>query len=278
MGLEDPQAGSRAHERFQKITEQAHRATKLTSQILAFARRQVLQPRKLNLNTSVVDVTSLLHKLIGDRVDIRALSDESLRVTMADPAQIEQVLMNLCINARDAMPDGGVLMIESATCRLAPNTRVLIRSPVPATTYCSASPIPAPAWTKPPSIASSNLFSPPKKWGREPALGLSTVYGIVKQHGRFIYVYSEPGQGTAFRLYFPCCDGIADQAELKAPVELRRGKETILLADDHDGLRQSAHEMLRDLGYGVLTAANGREAVELFKANAAALIWSYSTS
>jgi two-component system, cell cycle sensor histidine kinase and response regulator CckA len=267
MGLEDTQAGSRARQRFQKITEQAHRAAKLTAQILAFARRQVLQPRKLNLNSAVEDVTSLLHKLIGDRVEIRVLPAETLHSALADPAQIEQVLMNLCLNARDAMPEGGVLLIETHNVEIdAEQVRVHPEARPGRYVLLSVSD----TGIGMDKATVERIFEPfftTKELGRGTGLGLATVYGIVKQHGGFIYVYSEPGKGTAFRLYFPRCEGSAETPEIKAAVELRRGDETILLADDHDGLRQSAYEMLDDLGYHVLTAANGREAVSLFEFN-----------
>jgi len=269
MGLEDTQAGSRARDRFQKISDQAHRATKLTAQILAFARRQVLQPRKINLNSSVDDVTSLLHKLIGDRVEIRVLRESALRMVTADPSQIEQILMNLSLNARDAMPEGGILVIETRNVELE-KEHVRIHAEAHVGPYALLSVSDTGIGMDKATI--ERIFEPfftTKELGRGTGLGLATVYGIVKQHGGFIYVYSEPGKGTAFRLYFPCCDGPADAAEIKTPVELRKGSETILLADDHDGLRQTAHEMLRELGYQVLTAVNGREAVDLFRCNAA---------
>jgi signal transduction histidine kinase len=269
MGLEDAQAGSRAKERFQKITDQAHRATKLTSQILAFARRQVLQPRKLNLNASVDDVTSLLHKLIADRVEMRVLPESNLRTVQADPAQIEQVLMNLCLNARDAMPEGGVLIIETRNVDIEQD-HIRVHPEAHPGRYVLLSVSDTGVGMDEATIA--RIFEPfftTKEMGRGTGLGLATVYGVVKQHGGFIYVYSEPGKGTAFRLYFPSCEGVADSAETQdQPVELRKGSETILLADDHDGLRQSAHEMLRELGYHVIPASNGQEAVNLFKFNA----------
>jgi signal transduction histidine kinase len=269
MGLDDPLAGARARERFQKIIDQAHRATKLTSQILAFARRQVLQPRSLNLNAAVDDLTSLLHKLIGDRVEIRVLPEPVLRIVKADPAQMEQVLMNLCLNARDAMPEGGLLIIETRNVdieeehlRMHPEAR-----PGP---YVLLSVSDTGVGMDQATIA--RIFEPfftTKEMGRGTGLGLATVYGIVKQHGGFIYVYSEPGKGTAFRLYFPGCEGRADAANANdAPLGLRKGSETVLLADDHEGLRQSAHEMLQELGYQVMPACNGREAVNLFSRNA----------
>ena len=269
MGMEDEQAGQRAKQRFQKISEQAHRATKLTSQILAFARRQVLQPRKLSLNACVDDVTNLLHKLIGDRVEIRVLADGNLRVAMADPAQIDQVLMNLCLNARDAMPEGGVVIIETRNVDM-DEEHARVHPEAHPGRYVLLSVSDTGVGMDRATI--ERIFEPfftTKELGRGTGLGLATVYGIVKQHGGFIYVYSEPGKGTAFRLYFPSCEGAADAgAPKEGPVELRKGSETILLADDHDGLRQSAQEMLRDLGYHVIPAANGREAVNLFKFNA----------
>lgn len=267
MGLEDTQAGSRARDRFQKITEQAHRATKLTAQILAFARRQVLQPRKLSLNVAVEDVTSLLHKLIGDRVEIRVLPDSALNMVMADPAQIEQILMNLCLNARDAMAEGGVLVIETRNVDIE-DEHARVHPEARPGRYVLLSVSDTGVGMDKATV--ERIFEPfftTKELGRGTGLGLATVYGIVKQHGGFIYVYSEPGKGTTFRLYFPCCEGVADCPEVKISVPLRKGHETILLADDHDGLRQTAHEMLRELGYHVLTAVNGREAVDLFKFN-----------
>jgi signal transduction histidine kinase len=268
MGLEDEQAGVRAKERFVKITDQARRATKLTAQILAFARRQVLQPRKLNLNASVDDVTSLLHKLIGDRVEIRVLPASDLRVTMADPAQIEQILMNLCLNARDAMPERGTLIIETRNVDLE-EEHLRTEPEAHPGPYVLLSVSDTGIGMDQATI--DRIFEPfftTKEMGRGTGLGLATVYGIVKQHGGFIRVYSEPGRGTAFRLYFPGSEGPCDPADGQAPSELRRGHETILLADDHEALRQSAHDMLRELGYQVLSAGNGKEAVSLFEFHA----------
>ncbi len=176
--------------------------------------------------------------------------------------------MNLCLNARDAMPEGGVLVIETRNVEIDPDQVRLHPEALPGR-YVMLSVSDTGIGMEKATL--ERIFEPfftTKELGRGTGLGLATVYGIVRQHGGFVYVYSEPGKGTAFRLYFPCCEGAAETAETKAPVELRRGDETILLADDHDGLRQSAHEMLRGLGYHVLTAANGREAVSLFEFNA----------
>src|ERR1700722_8896142 len=267
MGVEDTQAGARARERFKKITEQAHRATKLTAQILAFARRQVLQPRKLSLNVAVEEVTSLLQKLIGDRVEIRFLPGNTLNMVMADPAQIEQILMNLCLNARDAMSEGGVLVIETRNVDIE-DERARVHPDARPGRYVLLSVSDTGVGMDRATV--ERIFEPfftTKELGRGTGLGLAIVYGIVKQHGGFIYVYSEPGKGTTLRLYFPCCGGAADFAEVKVSVPLRKGHETIILADDHDGLRQTAHEMLGELGYHVLAAVIGRESVDLFKFN-----------
>jgi two-component system, cell cycle sensor histidine kinase and response regulator CckA len=268
MGQEDCPPGSRLHDRFQKITDQAHRAARLTGQILAFARRQILQPRKLNLNSSVEEVSSLLHKLIGDRIEIRVHPGSDLRVTMADPAQIEQILMNLSLNARDAMPDGGKLVIETQNCEIGVE-QLRVHPESKAGPYVLLAVSDNGIGMDKATI--ERIFEPfftTKEMGRGTGLGLATVYGIVKQHGGFVYVYSEPGKGTTFRLYFPCCEGAADVADEKGVVELRRGSELILLADDHDGLLQSAQALLSDLGYNVIPARNGLEAVDLFKRNA----------
>jgi two-component system cell cycle sensor histidine kinase/response regulator CckA len=268
MGLEDCPAGTRLNDRFQKITDQAHRAARLTAQILAFARRQILQPRKLDLNSSIEEVTNLLHKLIGDRIEIRVLPGSNLRITMADPSQIEQILMNLALNARDAMPDGGKLTIETQNADIGPE-QLRLHPEARAGGYVMLAVSDTGVGMDKATV--DRIFEPfftTKELGRGTGLGLATVYGVVKQHEGFIYVYSEPGKGTAFRLYFPRCAGSPDVPEEKVTVELRKGSELILFADDHDGLRQSAQSMLRDLGYNVIPARNGREAVELFKRNA----------
>jgi len=271
LGMDDPQAGKSAKDRFQKITDQAHRAAKLTAQILAFARRQVLQPRKLDLNASVDDVMSLLRKLIGDRVQIRVVPEPQLRVALADPAQIEQVLMNLSLNARDAMPEGGQLVIETRNMDITPEHARLHAEAIPGRYALLCVSDTGVGMSKDTLDRIFEPFFTTKEMGRGTGLGLATVYGIVKQHGGFISVYSEPGKGTAFRLYFPCCEGSADAPELSPSGVLCRGGETILLADDHEGLRQSAQEMLRELGYHVIPAASGREAVDLFRFNADAI-------
>jgi two-component system cell cycle sensor histidine kinase/response regulator CckA len=265
LGCEEAQPGSTFHERFRKISDHANRAARLTSQLLAFARRQVLQPRKINLNTLVEEGMSLLRRLIGEHIEIRVRAAPDLRVTLADPTQIEQVLMNLCLNARDAMPDGGQLIIETQNVEIGEE-------------YCRQH-----SYARPGSYVLlavydtgvgmdtatiEHIFEPfftTKELGQGTGLGLATVYGIVKQHDGFIYVYSEPGKGTTFRIYLRAESGSPETRESNGDGQTPRGTETILLAEDNDGLRESAREMLEGLGYRVILASNGMEAVQLFK-------------
>jgi two-component system cell cycle sensor histidine kinase/response regulator CckA len=267
MGYEETQEGSRLRERFRKIRDQSQRAAKLTAQLLAFGRRQILQSRKVNLNVLVQEEMNFLGKVIGADVEIRVLGDPDLRVTMADPTQIDQVLMNLCLNGRDAMPAGGQLIIETHNVEIGdeycrthaygrPGSYVLLSVSDNGTGMDAAT--------------LERIFEPfftTKEMGSGTGLGLATVYGIVKQHGGFIYVYSEPGKGTSFRVYLRAETGVHEPREAPREEQPLRGTETILVADDHEGLRDSANEMLQALGYRTILARNGAEALELFKAN-----------
>jgi two-component system cell cycle sensor histidine kinase/response regulator CckA len=267
LGCAEAQAGTVLHDRFQKILNQGQFAARLTSQLLAFARRQVLQRRNIDLNALAVEGTSLLRRVIGEQIEVRVVAAPGLCVALADPTQIEQVLMNLCLNARDAMPEGGRLIVETQNaevdveyCRLHPYARpgsyVLL--------VISDTGVGMDAAT------TARVFEPfftTKETGKGTGLGLATVYGIVKQHDGFIHVYSEPGKGTTFRIYIPAGGGAAEPREPKREEKITAGAETILLAEDNDGLRETAHEMLGRLGYRVILASNGLEAVQLFKAN-----------
>lgn len=267
MGCEEATPGTSLHDRFQKIRDQSFWAARLTSQLLAFARRQVLQPRNINLNTLAVEGVGLLRRVIGEQIEVRVLTAPDLRVTLADPTQIEQVLMNLCLNARDAMPEGGQLIIETqnveideAYCRVHPYARqgsyVLLA--------ISDTGVGMDAATK------ERIFEPfftTKEVGKGTGLGLATVYGVVKQHGGFIHLYSELGKGTTFRICLPAASGTPEPREPKSDECTPKGTETILLAEDNEGLREAAQGMLQRLGYRVILATNGTEAIELFKAN-----------
>jgi len=267
LGYEEAQSETRFRDRFQKIRDQAQWAARLTSQLLAFARRQVLQPRKINLNILIEEAMTFVRRVIGEQIEIRLLLAPDLCVTWADPTQVEQALMNLCLNARDAMPDGGQLLIETHNIEIGEE-------------YCRRHAYARPGSYVMLSVSDTGIgmdsatlekvfepFFTTKEMGRGTGLGLATVYGIVKQHDGFIHPYSEPGKGSVFRLYFPAASGVHGMRETPREERLRKGSETILLADDNDGLRESAREMLESLGHRVIPASNGMEAVQLFKTN-----------
>jgi PAS domain S-box-containing protein len=266
LGLLEAPEGTRIRERLEKIAHHGGRAVALTKQLLAFSRRQVLERRELDLNHSVAEVSSLLGEALGKDVELVTRLAPDLASVQADRAQIEQVLMNLCVNARDAMPRGGRLVIETSNvtldgdvCRSKPGSR-------PGNYVCLSV---SDTGTGMDSATLERIFEPfftTKPQGQGTGLGLATVYGIVKQHGGFVNVYSEPGEGTLFHVYLPAVAAsrpAAPSPETLAP--LRGGSETLLVADDHDGLRELVREALEGLGYTVLVAQDGEEAVERFR-------------
>ena len=266
LGFDQNRSTPQVAERFRRIREQAERAAALTRELLAFARRQVLQPRPVDLNEVTTGLVSFLDKVIGKNIEFKFLSGR-LDVVKADPTQIEQVLMNLCLNARDAMPNGGRMVVETemvelddAYCRFYP----YISAGRYAVISVSDTGIGMDAATR------ERIFEPfftTKERGKGTGMGLATVYGIVKQHGGFIHVYSEPGHGSLFRVYLPSMQGeIPKGASEKAPAPAlaeMRGSETVLLAEDHESIREMARQALISLGYRVLSAADGEEALRL---------------
>ncbi|MGC2671463.1 MAG: response regulator [Candidatus Acidiferrum sp.] len=268
MGCEETQPENKLHNRFQKICDQSVRAGKLTSQLLAFAGGQVLQTRRINLNTLVKEEMSLLGRIIGEDIEVQVRVAPDLRVTLADPTQIEQVLMNLCLNARDAMPGGGQLLIATQNVELGtefchnhansqPGNYVLLSVTDTGVGMDAAT--------------MDSMFEPfftTKGTGKGTGLGLATVHGIVNQHGGFILTSSEPGKGTSFQVYLPAESGHHEPDDKACSNQPLRGTETILLAEDHEGLRDTAQEMLQALGYRILAASDGAKALELFKLNA----------
>jgi PAS domain S-box-containing protein len=251
------------------IEDQARKAAGLTRQLLAFARRQHLEPREMNLNQTVTEVVNLLEKVIGKDIELRTTLAPDLAMVRADATQVEQVLMNLCVNARDAMPHGGVLMLKTENIEYSEE-------------YCLSHPYMQPGKFVRVQVSDTgcgmgpevleHIFEPfftTKEKGRGTGLGLATVYGIVKQHGGFIHVYSEPGKGTTFNVNFPAHEGPAAPA-MKREVEgeaVRGGTETVLVGEDHAEMAEMARNTLERLGYTVLLASNGEEAVELFEKN-----------
>jgi len=260
-----PQA-SVARERTEQIRGAAERAATLTRQLLAFSRQQVLQPRRVNLNRVVSDFDKMLRRLIGEDIEVKTSLEEDLGLVEVDPGQIDQVLMNLVVNARDAMQQGGLLTLETANVRLdeAYRTQHSYITPgdyVRLTVSDTGVGMDADVRT--------HIFEPfytTKEVGRGTGLGLSTVYGIVKQSKGYIEVYSEPGCGTSFKIHLPRVAPIEEESERRTRAAAdKRGTETILLAEDNEQLRELAALVLTSRGYRVLPAANIEEVEAICK-------------
>ena len=274
LGREQNKANPQVSDRFSRIIEQGERAAALTRELLAFARRQVLQPQAVDINAITSGLVSFLEKVIARDIELKVITAD-VDAVKADPTQLEQVLMNLCLNARDAMPNGGRLQVETEMVELDDS-------------YCRFYPYVTPGRYAVLSVSDTGMgmdsdtrerifepFFTTKEQGKGTGMGLATCYGIVKQHGGFIHVYSEPGQGSLFRVYLPAQVGApAEGSPAKAPapahVEMR-GSETILIAEDHESIREMARQTLMNLGYRVLSACNGEEALRLCEKEAPSL-------
>jgi signal transduction histidine kinase len=266
IGMEDAQHGSKEQDRFQKIRAQAERAAGLTRQLLAFARRQILQPRNTDLNELVREEMKLLRNVIGERIEIQLDLAEDLSAAWADAGQIEQVVMNLCLNARDAMPDGGRLSIQTRNTEVDEDFRRVHAFALPGS-YVQLRVVDS--GTGMDSQTLEHIFEPffsTKEVGKGTGLGLATVYGIIKQHKGFITVESNPGEGASFQVYLPAGGGIA-RVEQHSPSsnESSRGHETILVAEDNEALRDVAKAFLEGLGYNVILALDGEAAVHIYE-------------
>ncbi len=248
----------------EEVKKAADRAASLTRQLLAFSRRQVLQPRILDLNAEVAKMGAMLQRMIGEDIDLLTVLSPGLGSVKADPGQIEQILMNLAVNARDAMPNGGRLTIETtdvvldaeyARRHVAVNPGRYVVLAV-SDTGCGMD-----------AATQTRIFEPfftTKERGKGTGLGLSTVYGIVKQSGGNIWVYSERGRGTVFKIYLPRVEGPAEAIDPGMAQEtVSTGSETILLVEDNPMLRTLAKEILCTHGYTVLEAAQGEEACRI---------------
>jgi two-component system, cell cycle sensor histidine kinase and response regulator CckA len=245
-----------------QILRAAERAAGLTRQLLAFSRKQVLQPRIVDLNTLVTDTEKMLRRLIGEDVRLETRLASRLGNIKADPGQIEQVLMNLAVNARDAMPDGGRLEIKTRNAELG-SADVLARPPTLPGSYVALAVTDSGSGMD--AATQAHLFEPfftTKELGKGTGLGLSTVYGIVKQSGGYIWCDSKVGAGTTFTIYLPRIEEkTAPGGRPTAPASLKPGHETVLLIEDDPALRNLLCEALEGGGYTVLVAANGTQAL-----------------
>ena len=257
--LESANEETRAH--IEEIKRAGDRASGLTRQLLAFSRKQVLEPQVLDLNHTVRGMLKMLRLLLGEDIELLTSLTEDIGRVKADPGQLEQVIMNLAVNARDALPGRGKLIIETQPCNLDESYAATHNEVTPGHYVLLAVTDNGCGMN---SETLAQIFEPfftTKEPGKGTGLGLSTVYGIVKQSRGHITVYSEVGVGTTFKIYLPAVDKPAMAAQSQPFVELPAGQGTVLLAEDEAPLRALAAEALKRLGYHVLTAGNGLEAL-----------------
>ncbi|HLP42471.1 MAG TPA: ATP-binding protein, partial [Fibrobacteria bacterium] len=257
------------HDFIQEILKSGERAAGLTRQLLAYSRKQTMEPKPVNLNTIVSDMERMLRRLIGEDVDLASVLSPEIGMVMADRSQVEQIVLNLVLNARDAMPHGGKLTLE---------TRRMVLDASYAGVHLEASPGPHVMLAVSDSgigmtrDIQARIFEPfftTKDIGKGTGLGLSVVYGIVKQSGGSISVYSEPGIGTTFHIYFPEIAKVQEAHEAVAvPAGIHHGSGTLLLVEDDNLVRKFTRRTLESLGYSVLEATNGRQALEVLKSHA----------
>jgi two-component system cell cycle sensor histidine kinase/response regulator CckA len=252
----------------EQIKKAGDRAASLTRQLLAFSRQQVLTPRVLNLNTVVVETEKMLRRLIGETIELHSNLDPTLGTVKADPGQIEQIIMNLAVNARDAMPEGGKLVIETSNAEL-DGRYALQHPPLVAGRYALLAVTDTGIGMD--KETQAHIFEPfftTKEVGKGTGLGLSTVYGVVKQSGGYIWVYSERGHGSVFKIYLPRVDESVQQSRSpsESAPELFLGTETVLLVEDEESVRTLTRSLLEEGGYKVIEASSGAHALELAEA------------
>lgn len=254
------------HHDLEQVKRAADRAANLTRQLLAFSRRQVLRPEVLCLNTVVTDTEKMLRRLVGEDINLITELDESLGETIADPGQIEQVLMNLVVNARDAMPFGGTLAIRTSN-QLVRETLQVQATKLNPGPYVMLSVMDSGIGMDEPTL--QRIFEPfftTKEQGKGTGLGLAMVFGILQQSGGAVMVESKLGQGTTFKLYLPQVYNEVFEAKSEAPLPTPHGTESILLVEDDEFLRELGERFLSGFGYTVSTAASGAEALAVFEA------------
>jgi CheY-like chemotaxis protein len=258
MNLPD---GHPARQNLLIIREAGEKAAVLTHQLLAFSRKQVLEMKAINLNTIVEKMAKMLARVIGEDVVLHLNTKSPARNIMADLGQIEQVLMNLAVNARDAMPAGGRLIIEISDIELDGEYVKKHEIVKPGPYVMLAVSDTGEGMSKNVMDRIFDPFFTTKEVGRGTGLGLATVYGIVKQHNGYIFVYSEPGKGTTFKIYLPATHEKSRGTQTAVSGAMPQGTETVLVADDEPDIRNLVLDVLRPLGYHVLLAASGEEAL-----------------
>jgi len=249
----------------EEITKAAERASGLTRQLLAFSRKQVVHPRALNINEVVRGMEKMLRRLIGEDVELSTNFDESIRNVNVDPGQIEQVIMNLAVNARDAMPDGGKLTIRTANISVDQSSTFRNRTLKVGSYVVLAVSDDGVGMNE---DVQNHLFEPfftTKGLGKGTGLGLATCYGIIAQAGGDIRVYSEPNSGTTFKIYLPMTASATEAPAAPPSDTMPAGRETILVVEDDAGVRQLAVTVLRKCGYRVQISNDAYEALEAIK-------------
>ena len=247
------------------ILSLSNRAANLTQSLLAFSRKQIMKPRPVNLNEVITLVEKMLARIIGEDIILRTVLTEKVPIVMADPGQIEQVMMNLTTNARDAMPEGGILTIETETVDMDQGF-IKEHGYGQEGQYVVISLTDSGAGMD--KEISKKIFEPfftTKELGKGTGLGLSMAYGIIKQHDGYINVYSEEGKGTTFKIYLPLIEAKVDEIKPEVTKPVETGTETILLAEDEAEVRVFTTKLLEEYGYKVIEAVDGDDAIHKFK-------------
>jgi nitrogen-specific signal transduction histidine kinase/ActR/RegA family two-component response regulator len=262
--LEDLPSADTHREDVEQIRKAAEGAASLTRQLLAFSRQQVLDPKLVDPNEILRDVAKILRRVLGEDIELKLALDSELGRVIADRGQIEQVLMNLVVNARDAMPRGGKLTIETANVDLDETYGGGHIGVKPGQYVMLAVSDSGVGMDKATQARVFEPFFTTKEYGKGTGLGLSTVFGIVKQSGGSVWLYSEPGAGATFKIYLPRAEGVAEIGRPPAvPTQSLRGIETILLAEDEEQVRTVLVSILRMMGYQVLEARTPAEALKI---------------
>lgn len=264
LSLLDLKENNPLWENIQEIQKATERATNLTRQLLAFSRRQILDPKVLDLNSLLRDTEKMLRRMIGEDIELVTRLSEGLGRVKIDPGQFEQVILNLAVNARDAMPSGGKFTIETANAQSDEGYALTHLGLIPGHYVRLSVSDTGVGMSREVQEKAFDPFFTTKEKGKGTGLGLSTVHGIVTQSGGKIWVYSEPGHGTTFKIYFPAIEEALDTLNVKNETDsLPRGSETILLVEDEPSVRDLANRLLKQQGYKVLEAAIGEEALRL---------------